>query len=68
MTKRLIEIDDELLNAARRELKTTGVSDTVRLALQHATAVAARARQISWLQGGGLEDMANPRRRPDVWR
>ena len=36
MTKRLIDLDDELLSSAQRELGTRGVSDTVRAALQHA--------------------------------
>jgi len=38
MTKRLIDLDDELLKVARLELGTTGVSDTVRTALQQASA------------------------------
>jgi Arc/MetJ family transcription regulator len=68
MTKRLIELDDDLLDAAQQELKTTGVSDTVRTALQQAAARSARARQIAWLQEGGLEEMSDPARRGDVWR
>lgn len=68
MTKRLIDLDDELLAAAQKELKTTGVSDTVRVALQQAAAQAARARQVAWLQSGGLEDMAGTEQRGDVWR
>ena len=36
MTKRLIELDDELLAEAQRELHTVGVSDTVRAALRQA--------------------------------
>ena len=68
MTKRLINLDDDLLAAAQRELKTTGVSDTVRAALRHAASMSARARQVAWLQGGGLEEMADAERRGDVWR
>jgi Arc/MetJ family transcription regulator len=68
MTKRLIELDDDLLGAAQRELNTTGVSDTVRIALQQAAARSARARQVAWLQEGGLEEMSDPVRRGDVWR
>ena len=41
MTKRLIDLDDELLADAQRELNTTGVSDTVRTALKQATARSA---------------------------
>ncbi len=68
MTKRLIDLDDELLARARRELNTSGISDTVRAALQQAASVAARARQVGWLREGGLEPMADPTERADVWR
>ena len=66
MTKRLIDLDDELL--AQRELNTTGVSDTVRAALRQAANAAARARQVTWLREGGLEAMEDPSQRADVWR
>ena len=68
MTKRLIDLDDELLAAAQRELNTTGVSDTVRAALQQAATRSARARQVTWLREGGLAAMADPARRDEVWR
>ena len=68
MPKRLIELDDDLLAAAQRELRTTGVSDTVRVALQQAAAKSARVRQIEWLEQGGLENMAGPDERGEVWR
>lgn len=68
MTKRLIDLDDDLLAAAQKELKTSGVSDTVRIALQQAAAASARARQVAWLTAGGLSEMADPDRRGDAWR
>ena len=68
VTKRLIDLDDELLARAQEELNTTGVSDTVRAALRHAANAAARARQVTWLREGGLETMAEPAQRADVWR
>lgn len=68
MTKRLIELDDELLAQAQQELHTTGVSDTVRAALRHAAAAAARARQIEWLADGGLSELASAEDRAAVWR
>lgn len=68
MTKRLIDLDDDLVAAAQSELNTTGVSDTVRIALQQAAARSARARQIEWLEQGGLESMADPEARGEVWR
>ena len=66
--KRLIDLDDDLLAAAQRELSTTGVSDTVRTALQQVAATSARARQVEWLEQGGLESMADPDERGEVWR
>lgn len=68
MTKRLIDLDDELLARAQRELHTSGISDTVRAALQQAASAAARARQVAWLREGGLEGMSQPTERADVWR
>jgi Arc/MetJ family transcription regulator len=68
VTKRLIELDDELLAAAQHELGTTGVSETVRTALRQATAGAARARQVDWLTEGGLAELADAEGRAAVWR
>jgi Arc/MetJ family transcription regulator len=68
MTKRLIDLDDDLLAAAQKELKTSGVSDTVRIALQQAAAASARARQIAWLKSGGMREMTDPGKRGDAWR
>lgn len=68
MTKRLIDLDDDLLEAAQLELRTSGVSDTVRAALRHATAAAARARQVDWLNEGGLAELADGEQRAAVWR
>lgn len=68
MTKRLIEIDDALLDEARVALGTERVSDTVRAALRHAAAAAARARQIEWLTDGGMAPLADPAARDAVWR
>jgi Arc/MetJ family transcription regulator len=68
MTKRLIELDDDLLAEAQRELHTEGVSDTVRAALRHAAASAARARQIKWLADGGLAALSDGEQRAAVWQ
>ena len=68
MTKRLIELDDELLAEAQRELHTVGVSDTVRAALRQAADNAARVRQVTWLTEGGLESMSEAEQRAAVWR
>lgn len=68
VTKRLIDIDDDLLDSAARELGTSGVSDTVRTALAQAAAAAARARQVEWLSEGGLAELAHSEQRAAVWR
>lgn len=68
LPKRLIELDDELLDAARSALHTTGVTDTVRCALREAVAAQARGRQIDWLVGGGMSELADPEQRAGVWR
>ena len=64
MTKRLIDLDDDLLEAAQLEFHTSGVSDTVRAALRQ----AAAARQVDWLAEGGLADLAESESRAAVWR
>ncbi|HEX8768656.1 MAG TPA: hypothetical protein VF714_09815 [Jatrophihabitans sp.] len=68
MTKRLIDLDDDLLREAQRQLGTTGVTDTVRTALAQVTASAARARQVAWLTEGGMADLREPDQRAEVWR
>lgn len=68
MTKRLIDIDDDLLDQARRELNTTGVTDTVRSALKHAAAISARSREVEWLVAGGMAPMADRAERDKAWR
>jgi len=68
VAKRLIDLDDELLDAARAALRTRGVTDTVRRALEQAAASAARARQVAWLCEGGMAEMAEADARAAVWR
>lgn len=68
VTKRLIDLDDELLAAAQRELHTSGVSDTVRTALRNAATAATRARQVQWLADGGAAELAEKEARAAVWR
>lgn len=68
MTKRLIDIEDDLLEGARKELGTKGIADTVRTALMLAANRSARVRQIEWLASGGMAEMADKNARDDVWR
>jgi Arc/MetJ family transcription regulator len=68
VTKRLIDIEDELLETARRELGTLGIADTVRSALQLAATRSARVAEVEWLVSGGMAEMADRDARNDVWR
>lgn len=68
MPKRLIDIDDDLLETARAELKTTGVADTVRAALHLAATRSARVAQIEWLTSGGMAEMAERDTRERAWQ
>ena len=47
MTKRLVEIDDADLDAARTALATSTTEHTVALALREAAAAAARRRAVA---------------------
>lgn len=64
MAKHLVDLDDVALSAARAELGTTTIKDTVNEALRRAT--AERAQRISSaldvLAGADLDD------REDAWR
>jgi hypothetical protein len=68
VSKRLIDIEDELLESARRELSTSGIADTVRSALQLAATRSARVAEVEWLVSGGMAEMADRGTRNDVWR
>lgn len=46
MTKRLVDIDDEVLEEARRVLGTRTIKDTVNTALRETTRAAQRREQI----------------------
>ncbi len=68
MTKRLIEIDDSDLDAAREALQTTTIKGTVSEALRLAVAHAARRREIERLTSGALADLADPDVMGSAWR
>jgi len=64
MAKRLIEIDDEMLDAARAELGTSTIKDTVNEALRRAT--ADRQHRVS----AALDVLASANHddRSEAWR
>ena len=57
MAKTLIEIDEQYLAAAQRELGTTTKKDTVNTALREVAALAARRRDLKRLTSRGLPDL-----------
>ncbi len=68
VTKRLVEIDDGDLAAARRALATSSIRETVTTALREATAAAARRREIERLLDGSAEFLADEARRDRAWQ
>ncbi len=59
MAKTLIEIDEQYLAAAQRELGTTTKKDTVNAALREVAALAARRRDLQRLTSRRLPDLEN---------
>jgi Arc/MetJ family transcription regulator len=59
MAKALIDINEEYLAAAQRELGTATKNDTVNAALREVTALAARRRDLERLTSGSLGDLEN---------
>ena len=57
MAKTLIDIDEQYLAAAQRELGTTTKKDTVNAALREVAALAARRRDLQRLTSRSLADL-----------
>jgi Arc/MetJ family transcription regulator len=57
VAKTLIEIDEQYLSAAQRELGTATKKDTVNTALREIAALAARRRDLKRLTSRGLPDL-----------
>lgn len=68
MTKRLVDLDDADVAAAREALGTKTLKDTVTKALKEASASAARRREVERLVGGSMKDLANKDEPARVWR
>jgi Arc/MetJ family transcription regulator len=68
MTKRLVDIDDEALDAARKALDTRTIKDTVNAALRGAASLAARQRHLARFAGDGLPDLRDPDIMAQAWR
>lgn len=68
MTKRLVDIDDEVLEQARDLLATGTIKATVNTALREASAVVLRRRDFERAHSGGLPDLADPEVMASAWR
>lgn len=68
MAKTLIEIDEQYLAAAQRELGTTTKKDTVNAALREVVSLAARRRDLQRLLSGGLPDLEDEDVMRAAWR
>jgi len=68
MTKRLVDLDDADVAAARDALGTKTLKDTVTKALREATAAAARRREVERLVSGSTKALADKDQRAQAWR
>ena len=68
MTKRLVDIDDAALEAAREALETRTIKDTVNAALRAASALAARRRHLERFHADGLPDLRDSDVMGRAWR
>jgi Arc/MetJ family transcription regulator len=68
VTKRLVDIDDADLDAARLALSTSTIKETVARALREAAASAARRREVERLLDGSSALLAADADRDRAWR
>lgn len=66
--KTSVEIDEDLLEAAKRILETTTVKDTVEEALREVARVEARRREVETLTRMKDLDLADPDVMAGAWR
>jgi hypothetical protein len=68
MTKRLVEIDDADLAAARASGGYLTIKETVAAGLRELAAVNARRAEIERLRSGSMSALADKSVRLDAWR
>jgi Arc/MetJ family transcription regulator len=66
--KTSVEIDEDLLEAAKRILETTTVKDTVEEAFREVARVEARRREVETLTRMKDLDLADPDVMANAWR
>lgn len=67
MTKRLIDVDDDKLEAVKALLGTTTLKATVNAALDEVLALEERRRALLAERGVDLSELANPDARQAAW-
>lgn len=68
MSKKLIDIDDEALEAAKRILGATTYRETVNAGLREIVARAARQREVARFTAGEHSDIEDAAVRDAAWR
>lgn len=68
MTKRLVDIDDAALEAARGALDTATIKDTVNAALRAASTLALRRRHLDRFDADALPDLRDGDVMGRAWR
>ena len=68
MTKRLIDIDDTELDAARRALETQTNKDTISRALRLVATIDAARKDLEFLKDPSATDLYDPEVMAGAWR
>ena len=68
MTKRLVDIDDELLDAAREAAETATMKATVNEALKQLVEADLRRRHLRRLEAGDGTNLSDERTMDRAWR
>lgn len=67
MTKRLIDIDDDLVKEAKAYLGTTTLRDTVNAALREIKRLRSAEAEIDFLRTDPLAELRDPEFRKKIW-
>ncbi len=68
VTKRLIDVDDALLQTAREALGSSTMKDTVNEALRAVSDLARRREHVGRFHTDGLPDLRDPQVMDAAWR
>jgi len=63
-----VDIDDAVLDAAREAIGTRTLKDTVNVALESATALAARRQHLKRFRSDGLPDLRRKKVMERAWQ